>query len=274
MSLRPLFPGQDRHAVVGMVHLLPLRPSAPSEGHLAAVEAFAMRDADALLQAGVDAICVENFGDTPFTPSSVSPYTVAAMTRMAYSLRRLAGPGFPLVINVLRNDAEAALSIAAAVEAFGVRVNVHSGAAVTDQGLIQGRAYATVPLRDQIAPGCLFLADVRVKHAAPLTERPIAEEAEELHGRARADALIVSGARTGGATDPARAAEVRAAVPCPILIGSGATPETLPALGEVADVFIVGSWLKEGGDVARPVDPARARAIVDAAHGLSTTSRR
>ena len=33
--------------------------------------------------------------------------------------------------------------------------------------------------REQIAPGCAIFADLRVKHASPLVERPLAEEAQE-----------------------------------------------------------------------------------------------
>ena len=40
-------------------------------------------------------------------------------------------PGLPLGVNVLRNDAEAALAIAAVTEAAVIRVNVHTGARVT-----------------------------------------------------------------------------------------------------------------------------------------------
>jgi membrane complex biogenesis BtpA family protein len=267
LSPRPLFIA-GQYTLVGMVHLPPLGPAAGRPQLFDAVERFALTDAERLLEAGFPCICIENFGDTPFSPGAVTPFMVAAMTRLAMAVRRLAGPGFPLVINVLRNDAHAALSIAAAVGAAAIRVNVHSGAAVTDQGLIQGRAHETVPLRDTLAPSCRIFADVRVKHAAPLVERPITEEAEELHQRARADALIVSGAKTGGATDPARAELVRSAVTCPILVGSGATPETLTTLAPVVDGFIVGSWLKEGGRVGNPVDPARARAMADAVRAL------
>jgi hypothetical protein len=271
MPLRPVLPDAAPGPLpvgpllVGMIHLRSLRGPAST---LDAVERAALLDAERLVDAGFRALALENFGDTPFTPGSVGPATIAAMTRMALAVRRLAGPSIPLIINVLRNDAHAALAIAGAVGAAAIRVNVHAGAAVTDQGLIEGRAHETVPLRDATAPGVRIWADVRVKHAAPLVARPIAEEAEELHLRARADALIVSGARTGGATDPARAREVREATSAPVLIGSGATPDTLSALAGAADGFIVGSWLKEGGRVEAPVDRQRAADMVAAVAGL------
>jgi len=50
----------------------------------------------------------------------------------------------------------------------------------------------------------------------------------------------------------------------PVLIGSGVTPASLPETMRVAHGAIVGTFLKEDGRVERPVDPARARALVAA----------
>jgi len=262
LSPRPLFDGQPaRHALIGMVHLGRLFDGGPP---LAEVERAAVRDAARLCEAGFDAIVVENFGDTPFYPDAVPAHTVAALTRCVLAVQR-AAPGVPIGVNVLRNDARSALAIAAASDARAVRVNVHSGAAVTDQGLVMGRAHETVRLRQSLCPGVRIWADVRVKHAAPLVERELAEECEELAERAEADALIVSGAKTGGPTDPARLAAVRRAVGVPVLVGSGATPDMLEALLPVCDGLIVGSWIKLDGRVRAEVDPARARAFVAAA---------
>jgi predicted TIM-barrel enzyme len=58
---------------------------------------------------------------------------------------------------------------------------------------------------------------------------------------------------------------VRAATRLPVLVGSGATPDTAAALLEHADALIVGSALKRGGRWDRPVDTAAARAFVKAA---------
>lgn len=262
MALRPVFAGRERHALIGMVHLMPLLEGAVG---LDEVLRAARRDAERLATAGFDALMVENFGDRPFYPDRVPPWTVAAMTRAVVAIRSAVGDALPIAVNVLRNDARSALSIAAATGASAIRVNVHIGAAVTDQGLIEGKAHETVRLRRRLCPETRIWADVRVKHAAPLADRALAEEAEETFSRGAADALIVSGRRTGGETDPQHLLDVRQAVPCPILVGSGATPERLPQILPLCDGLIVGSWIKEGGEVLAPVDPARAAEIVVAA---------
>jgi predicted TIM-barrel enzyme len=58
--------------------------------------------------------------------------------------------------------------LCAATGARFVRVNVHTGAAVTDQGLIQGRAAETLRERQRLCPDVALLCDVQVKHATPL----------------------------------------------------------------------------------------------------------
>jgi hypothetical protein len=80
----------------------------------------------------------------------VPAITIAAMTSCALAVRE-ACPQLPLGINVLRNDAAAALAIAVAVGASCVRVNVLSGARVTDQGVIEGRAAELLRLRRTLA---------------------------------------------------------------------------------------------------------------------------
>ena len=244
--------------VIGMVHLPPL-PGAPRwGGSLAEVTKAALADTAALAAAGVTAIMVENFHDVPFYRTAVPPETVAAMTAVAAALRA-EHPDLRLGINVLRNDALAALAVAVAVGADYLRVNVHTGTAVTDQGIVEGRAFETLRRRRELgAESVGILADVRVKHARPLADRPLAEEAADLRLRGLADAVIVTGPATGSSADPDRLAEVRAALPdCPVLVGSGVDRTNVARYLDAADGFIVGSSLQEA-------DPATGRRRISA----------
>jgi len=230
---------------IGMVHLLPLPGSPGWLGDLGAVEAAALSDAAALREGGISALMVENYHDVPFHKQQVPPETVAAMTRIIAAIRA-AEPRLKLGVNVLRNDPSAALGIAVATGASFVRVNVHVGASVTDQGTIEGQAWRTLRLRRELGAEYVgILADVRVKHARPLVERPIGEEAQDLRLRGLADAVIVTGAATGSAADPRELALVREALPeCPVLVGSGVTTQNVGQIMGVADGCIVGTSLK------------------------------
>jgi membrane complex biogenesis BtpA family protein len=250
-------------SLVGVIHLRPLPDSPRYDGDLARVVASAARDAQALREAGFDAILVENFGDAPFVPDRVATVTVAAMTACALAVRA-AAPGIPLGINVLRNDAEAALAVAVAAHADMIRVNVHTGARVTDQGIIEGRAHLTTRQRRALgAERIALLCDVDVKHSAPLGSRPLGEEAHDLVSRGLADAVLVTGSGTGRGVDRSDLAAVLAAVRAPVLVASGVTPATL---GDVRDAHgvIVGSCLRAGSRAGEEIDRELARRFAEA----------
>jgi membrane complex biogenesis BtpA family protein len=252
--------------LVGVVHLPPLPGSArgPASSSLRHILDHARRDAAAWAAGGADAVIVENFGDVPFRKDGVGPETIAAMTLAVAAA--MEASGLPTGVNVLRNDVEGAVGIAAATGARFVRANVYVGAAMTDQGVIEGRAEAVQALIRRLGAHIDVWADVDVKHAAPLAPRPLGEQAEDAVERGLAGAVIVSGKGTGQPTDAADVGEVRTAVAdAPIYVGSGATVETLPSLLAVADGAIVGTAAKLDGVLGNPVDVERVRALVAAA---------
>lgn len=250
-----------RRAVIGMVHLAPL-PGAPLYGgSLEEVIARALADAEALASGGVTAIAIENFGDRPFRKNRVEPETIAAMTRVVSEIARAVN--LPFGVNVLRNDAQAALAIAAATGAAFLRINVHTGAVLADQGIIEGEADETLRRRAAVAPAVLIFADHDVKHAAALAPVDPVQSAKDLRLRGLADALIVSGSETGAVTDPARCALLRNALPgVPLLVGSGVTAENAATYD--ADGIIAGTSMKRNGDVDAPVDRDRVARVVAA----------
>jgi membrane complex biogenesis BtpA family protein len=251
--------------LIGMLHLLPL-PGSPSALALAQVRDRLLEDADALVSGGCHALMMENFGDAPFFPGAVPAHVVAAMTCMAADVAR--HHDVPLGINVLRNDGVSALGIAAAVGAAFIRVNVLTGARVTDQGVIQGIAHELLRERARLgATAIKILADVDVKHSAALAPRPLSDEIADTFGRGMADAVVVSGSGTGSGVDPAKLAAAKAAAgKRPVLLGSGVTTESLSELWRHADGFIVGTSLKKNGVSTGPVDKARVKAMAQV-HG-------
>ena len=154
-----------------MVHLLPL-PGAPDwDGSMERVLAAAVQDATALAEGGVDGIMVENYGDAPFLPGPVPAHTIAALTNAVLEVRRAVR--LPVGVNVLRNDAAAAIGICAATGASFVRINVHTGAMLTDQGWIEGAAHETRGTEDKPMRS-LSAAAAPARPRAQLTCRPCA----------------------------------------------------------------------------------------------------
>lgn len=237
---------------------------------MAAVSEAALRDAVTLAASGVHALMLENFGDAPFFPGRVPAQVVAHMSVIAERIRREAA--LPIGVNVLRNDGVSAIAIASAVGAAFVRVNVLCGARVTDQGILQGIAHELLRERRMLgAEGVRILADVNVKHSAPVgPPRPLEEEVSDLVSRGGADGLVVSGSGTGRAADLGELQRVaRCARGAPVLLGSGVNADNLRESFEHADGFIVGSSLKIDGDARKPVEAARAAAFMKAWRGLS-----
>ena len=255
--------------LVGVVHLaaLPGDPGHDGTGFVGAYDR-AMRDMEALREGGVGSVIVENFGSAPFnkgTRDDPAPaHQVAALAHVAGQARSM----FSRVgMNVLRNDAHAALGLAAALGLDLVRVNVHVGAYVTDQGLIEGEAARTLRYRAALgASEVAIWADVLVKHASPLAPLDVEQAAKDTYLRGHADALIVSGSGTGAPVDVTLLERVRGALgeDATIALGSGVTPESAKRLRAFADVAIVGTYMKKDGRVGEPVDVERVRRMVDA----------
>lgn len=239
-------------ALFGMVHLRAL-PGSPLFTSMDDVIELALHDARELAAGGCDGFVIENYGDRPFTRGRVDAETIAAMTRVIAEVTREVK--IPFGVNVLRNDALSALAIAASTGAAFIRINVHTGAMVTDQGIIEGDAYATLRKRASLAPDVLIFADYLVKHATPLGEA----SAKDLRLRGLADAIIVTGSETGAEADPSRLRELREIVDAPLLIGSGLTADNASRFAD-ADGAIVGTAFKTN----ERIDRARVDAVVRA----------
>ena len=252
---RQLFP--NPRPLIGVVHLLPLPGSPGWQGDLQAVEARALADAQAYVAGGAAGVMVENFGDHPFFPERVPPETIAAMARIATAVVQTVT--VPVGINVLRNDAAAALAIAVASGGRFIRVNVLCGAMVTDQGLIQGQAAMLLRRRRLLAAETVaVLADVLVKHAQPLAPVPMQATVHDHLLRGGADAVIISGLSTGAAVDRDALLQARqAANGAPVLIGSGVVAGNATSLASLCDGVIAASGLKRDGVLTNPVDAVR-----------------
>ena len=243
---------------IGVLHLPPL-PGSPrwSGRNRDDLLESVVRDAQSYAEGGADGLIIENFGDAPFFPGRVPPETVASMAVAAQAIRA-SGIGLPFGFNVLRNDARSALGLVVAVGGEYVRVNVHCGTSVTDQGIISGQAHETLRVRAALCPGVRILADVNVKHAAPLASRPLVEMAEECLGRGQADALILTGRATGDPVEEVDLREVREKLPDAWLaVGSGVDEANAPIVGALVNTVIVGTSVKRNGDIAQPVDIQR-----------------
>jgi membrane complex biogenesis BtpA family protein len=261
-SLADLFPAPK--PVIGMVHLWPL-PGAPGyTGYgMQVIVEHALRDAEALVQGGVDGLVVENMWDLPYyVGNDVKP---EAMTAQAVAAAEVV-KNFPIPvgINVIHNGGVVCLAIAVAAGARFIRVCILTGARVWDTGEFDhGCAAELMRKRKELAAdGIHIFADVDKKHSVPFPGIDLQTHIQwtEFYG---ADALIVSGKFTGNAPDVEKVREAKRLATRPVLIGSGCSAENAATFLQYADGIIVGSSLKRDGVMENAVDATRVSALME-----------
>jgi hypothetical protein len=111
--------------IVGTIQL-PALVGAPDTTHAHPSEILqsagfqAVKEAEALMQAGFDGVILQNTGDFPHFPNQVPSDTLVCLAIIAAAVREV--PRITLGIEVLWNDPRAALSIAAATGCEMIRV--------------------------------------------------------------------------------------------------------------------------------------------------------
>ena len=96
--------------VIGMVHCLPLPTTAGFDGDYQKILDRAVQDAVTLEKAGVDAVIVENMGDTPFS-ALLNKAQLAALTAATLAVKNAVN--IPVGVDAAFNDCEANIAIAA-----------------------------------------------------------------------------------------------------------------------------------------------------------------
>jgi membrane complex biogenesis BtpA family protein len=253
---------RDRKALVGMIHLPPLPGSTNYAGQpLESIVHGAIADACALAEAGFHAAILQNTHDLPAT-ATAPVETVAFLSAIGRELRHAVQ--MDLGVNVLKNDAEGGLAVAAAVGAPFVRLKVYVGAAVGAEGLLTPSAPAALRMRQRLGTDTELWVDLFDRTSAPLVPQPLPQLAEWVMKFGDASALIVTGATMSQSIEMIR--EVRSVVTSlPVVIGGGVTHANVAQALMEADAVIVGSALEEH-PFTGPVSAAKASAFVRAAH--------
>lgn len=257
-------------SLIAMVHVGALPGTPAASEPVAILAARAAEEARQLEDAGFDGVMIENMHDVPYLARDVGPEVVAAMTAVAAAVR--AAVQVPVGVQVLAGANRAAMAVAHAAGLSFIRAEGFAFAAVADEGLLaEADAGPLLRYRRMIDAGDVaILADVRKKHSSHAITADL-DLAECVRGAvfAGADGLIVTGAATGAATDPADVRDAaRAAGDRGVWVGSGATAASAASLLDAgARGIIVGTAVKQDGHWRRPVDPVRARGFVQAARG-------
>ena len=256
-------------AIVGMVHVEALPGTPFSSSPMSAVIDQAVQEARLLAEADFDAVIIENMHDRPYLRQEVGPEIVSAMTVVLDGVRKAINR--PIGVQILAGANRQALAVAMAGGASFIRAENFVFAHVADEGLMpEADAGPLLRYRREIgAEHIRVFPDIKKKHAshAITGDLDLAEMARTaaLFG---ADGIIVTGKFTGEPVAIEDLRQVSSAVELPIAIGSGLTAENIPEFWDLADIFIVGSYLKHDGKWHQPLDSDRLETMIRAVKQL------
>lgn len=250
-----------KRTVIGMVHCLPLPGTALFDGDYEKIIDRAVADAITLEKAGVDAIIVENMGDTPFE-ALLSTSQIAALSAAAMAVR--AAVKIPIGIDAAFNDCKASLSIAGIVGACFVRIPVFVDTVLFTDGVISPCASECMKYRKQLGlTHVKILADVQVKHAHMLLPNITVEQSAKEAADNGADAIIVTGSGVGIETPLEMIEKVKKVVSIPVFAGSGVNASNIGQQLHIADGAIIGSSLKKDGVLTNPISYDLVKEVID-----------
>lgn len=248
--------------VIGMVHCLPLPTTAGFTGDYQAIIDRAVHDALTLSKAGVDALIVENMGDTPFS-ALLNKAQTAALTAAVFAVKQAVQ--IPVGVDAAFNDCEAGLAIASVTGASFIRVPVFNDTVLFSDGLIYPCAKKCMEYRKALGREDIkILADVQVKHAHMLLPHITIEQSAREAADLGADGIIITGTQIGEETPIDLIKRVKQVVSIPAFAGSGVNAGNIREQLKIADGAIIGSSLKEGGIIKNPISFSLVKRVLDA----------
>lgn len=251
----------EPNGLVGMVQFpgFPHDPGGPAR--LTDTLDAASNDAEALIDAGFATLMIQNLA----TRSPWRRETLQEVAALGALLGRLMErfPDATWGLNLPSDDPEASIAIAHGAGATFVRLKVWIGVMRRAEGMLEGCANAALAYRHLLCADDVALwTDVHDRTGTPVWPELWSAGVQEAR-KAGATTVVVTGADPAGTLTMLK--EAREIEPdLHLVVGGGATPETIGPFLRVADSVIVGTYLHRNGDERLPVDPARARAIVAA----------
>lgn len=248
--------------LIGMVHCLPLPGTLGSKHTIEQVIERAVSDAKILEDAGFDAVMVEN--EDKCTAPHMSKVQFAGISMVAQAVRRVISIPMGLCVGCL--NYEEALSICKVAGGDFFRSPIFVDTVMNYNGVINPCSTQVINYRKQIgAEHVKILADVQVKYYYMVNPEITITQSARWAERQGADAVIVTGTASGVETPLDDLKKVKKGISIPVVAGSGVTAENIAEQKEAADIMIIGTTLRPGGKMSEPIDPKRAKAIVEAA---------
>lgn len=249
-------------AIIAMCHLqaMPGDPYYDKEKGMSWVIEKAKEDVIALQDGGVDAIMFSNEFSLPYL-TKVKTETVACMARIIGELQPIIK--IPYGVNCLW-DPIASLDLAMATDAKFIR-EIFTGVYASDFGLWNTNCGEIVRHQHEIgAEKVKLLFNIVPEAAKYLADREIESITKTTVFNCRPDALCVSGATAGSATNPEVLKKAKSAAgDTVVLANTGCRVNTIENLLSIADGAVVGTTFKYDGKFENQTDVKRVKEFMD-----------
>jgi membrane complex biogenesis BtpA family protein len=265
-KFKTLFP--ESKPIIGMIHLDSLPGTPNYKGDNKKIIQKALNEAMIYYDCDVNAVMIENMHDVPYLKQSVGHEITAIMSVIANEIKEKTG--LICGIQILAGANIEALAVAHAAGLEFIRVEGYVFGHIGDEGYLDSCAGKLLRYRKQIgAEHILIFTDVKKKHSshAITADIDIVETAKAAQFFL-SDGIILTGIATGKEADISEIIAVKKDVELPVLIGSGITAENIENYINIADGFIVGSYLKREGIWQNEVNKKRVITLIDTINDL------
>jgi len=252
---------KKRKVLVGMVHVRALPGTPLNKLSSQGIIDKAIEEAKVFKKLGYDTVMIENMHDIPYT-KKVGPEIPTLMTIIGKEIKKI---GLYCGIQILAGANKEALAAAKAADLDFIRAEGFVFAHVADEGYIESCAGDLLRYRKLIgAEDVLVFTDIKKKHSAhSITNDVSIEETAHATEFFHSNGVIVTGVSTGTEADLEEVKKVKKSVKIPVLIGSGISDKNLKNYFSYADIFIVGSFIKKGGNWKNELDEKNIKDLIN-----------
>lgn len=212
----------------------------------------AVAEAQMLYEAGIRNILIQNVNDLPMY-IHVGTNIVSYMTVIGYAIRETLPSDCIIGVSVLRDDADAMVSIASAIEADYIRPKAYVGAVVGIDGVHAGCIDQVLEMRYKLKCDVQIWPDIHDRSTSPLGEVSLLDACQQAISQGLADALIITGKTFAESTEKIQLVKDNLTDKY-IFLGGGANADNLAQVYGLADGIFVASCLKDTGNMTGNLD--------------------
>jgi len=256
--------------IIGMIHLLALPGTPKFNTTINEIIDAALHEAEIYLDAGIDALALENMHDIPYLKNDVGHEISSIMSIIAHKVKKMSS--LPCGIQVLSSANKAALAIANNAGLDFIRAEGFVFGHIADEGYIDADAGELLRYRKAIdAEHIAVFTDIKKKHSShALTADTDIVETAKAAEFFLSDGLIVTGLSTGKEANIDEIKSIKKACQIPVIVGSGITIDNVAQYLPSSDALIVGSYFKKNGYWANAPEKDKIAAFMDTVNVLRT----